>query len=88
MKRELLTETEIDEIVIKQADDESAWESWQEVNPIESVSVDLSEKAVECLKAIARLKGEKGIKTLLKRWIDERLIYEQKIISEAKKAAK
>ena len=88
MKEKRLTEQEIDEMVVTQAGESKAWEEWQEVNPVKSVSVDLSEKAIEGLKTIARLRGEKGIKILLKKWIDERLIYEQQIIGEAKKTAK
>ncbi|MBI5788655.1 MAG: hypothetical protein HZA78_07365 [Candidatus Schekmanbacteria bacterium] len=88
MRRKKLSEQEIDEIVAAQAANGTAWENWEEVNPIKSVSVELSEKAIGRLKTIARLKGEKGIDALLKKWIDERLIYEQQIISETRKMAK
>ncbi len=81
-----MTEREIDDMVVSRAGKHNAWENWQEVNPITSISLDLSEKSIEGLKSIARLKGEKGINSLLKRWVDERLIYEQRIINETKKA--
>lgn len=77
-----LSQKEIDEIVAARADDDRAWGPWVSVNPARPVSIRLSEKTVASLKTLAKLKREKGYQTLLKKWIDERLIYEQRILRE------
>ena len=75
-----LSETEIDALVEAQANDDRAWERWVAVNPARPVSIRLSENTIASLKTLATLKKEKGYQTLLKKWIDERLIYEQRIL--------
>jgi hypothetical protein len=81
MKKKL-TQKEVDEMVISQADDDNAWGKWIAANPARPVSIRLSQKTVASLKVLAKLKKEKGYQTLLKKWIDERLIYEQRILKE------
>lgn len=81
MKRKL-SQKEIDDLVTAQADDDRLWGGWIAVNPSRPVSIRLSEKTIASLKTLAKLKKEKGYQTLLKRWIDERLIYEQRVLRE------
>lgn len=81
MKRKL-TQKEIDAIVESQADDDRYWGRWQAVNPARPVSLRLSQQTIAALKTLAKLKKEKGYQTLLKKWIDDRLIYEQRILRE------
>ena len=81
MKKKV-SQKEIDELVVGQADDDGAWGRWTAVNPAKPVSIRLSENTIASLKTLAKLKREKGYQTLLKKWIDERLIYEQRIIRE------
>lgn len=79
-KKQPLSEAAIDARIVAQADDNQAWESWESVNPSRPISIRLSEKTVAALKSLAKLKHEKGYQTLLKKWIDERLHYEQRIV--------
>ncbi len=81
MKKKL-TQKEIDNLVTSQSDDDQAWGKWVLVNPSRPVSIRLSEKTIASLKTLAKLRREKGYQTLLKKWIDERLIYEQRILKE------
>lgn len=82
MKKKKLSQKEIDDLVASQADDDRFWGRWISVNPSRPVSIRLSEKTIAFLKALAKLKREKGYQTLLKKWIDERLIYEHRILRE------
>lgn len=81
MKKKL-SQNEIDTLIETHADDDSLWERWISVNPSRPVSIRLSEKTIASLKTLAKLRKEKGYQTLLKKWIDERLIYEQRILRE------
>ena len=81
MKKKL-SQKEIDSFVVDQADDDRSWGKWVSVNPARPVSIRLSQKTISSLKTLAKLKKEKGYQTLLKKWIDERLIYEQRILKE------
>lgn len=81
MKKKL-TQKEIDDFVTSDADNDASWSSWKTVNPSKSISIRLSEKTIASLKTLAKLKKEKGYQTLLKKWIDDRLIYEQRILKE------
>lgn len=76
------TQKEIDDLVVKQADDDRMWDTWKSGNPAHPVSIRLSEKTVASLKTLAKLHKEKGYQTLLKKWISERLIYEQRVLRE------
>lgn len=82
LKSQPLSEKEIDRLVETEADDDLAWEQWVSVNPSHPVSIRLSEKTIGSLKTLAKLRREKGYQTLLKKWIDERLIYEQNILRQ------
>ncbi len=81
-----ISQKEIDDLVIAQADQDHSWEAWHSVNPCKPISLRLSSKTVGALKTLAKLKHEKGYQTLLKKWIDERLFYEQKIISSFRRS--
>lgn len=80
--KQKLSQKEIDAFVAKHADDDQFWGSWRSANPSKAVSIRLSEKTIASLKTLAKLKKEKGYQTLLKKWIDDRLIYEQRILRE------
>ena len=81
MKKKL-SQKEIDALVTTRANEDQLWESWVSVNPLQPVSIRLSEKTIASLRVLAKLKKEKGYQTLLKKWIDDRLIYEQRILKE------
>lgn len=81
MKRRLL-QKEIDDIVVKEADNDNLWGKWVSVNPARPISIRLSEQTISSLKTLAKLMHQKGYQTLLKKWITERLIYEQGILKE------
>lgn len=85
MKRKL-SQKEIDDLVIAQADDDRHWGRWAAVNPSKPVSIRLSEKTIAALKLLAKLRHEKGYQTLLKKWIDERLVYEHRILQALRSA--
>ena len=76
------TQKEIDDLVISQTSHDKSWGEWSSVNPSKPISIRLSEKTISSLKLLSKLKREKGYQTLLKKWIDERLIYEQRILME------
>lgn len=81
MKKKL-SRKDIDAIVVKEAGEDRYWGKWVSVNPARPVSIRLSDKTIGFLKTLAKLKREKGYQTLLKKWIDERMIYEQRILRE------
>lgn len=80
MKKKRLSQQEIDAIVVAQADEDRFWGRGTMANPARPVSIRLSKATLAALKTLAKLKREKGYQTLLKKWIDERLIYEQRIL--------
>ena len=81
MKKKI-SQKEMDALVVSEADQDEAWDKWISVNPCKPVSIRLSEKTITSLKSLAKLKREKGYQTLLKKWIDERLIYEQRVLRD------
>lgn len=85
--RQKLSQKEIDDLVTHQADEDQKWGRWVSVNPSHPISIRLSEKSIASLKTLAKLKREKGYQTLLKKWIDERLIYEQRVLREIRSLA-
>lgn len=84
MKKGKLSQKEIDDLVVAEAGQANAWGRWASVNPSRPVSIRLSENTVASLKTLSKLKKEKGYQTLIKKWIDERLIYEQRVLREIK----
>lgn len=84
-KNKKMTESEIDKIVIEDADNDAAWTKAVKVNPSKPISIRLSENVIISLKQLAKLKGEKGYQTLIKKWVIERLQFENKIISSITK---
>lgn len=75
-----LSQREIDDLVADHADNDQAWGKWVSVNPARPISIRLSESTIASLKTLAKFKKEKGYQTLVKKWIGERLIYEQGIL--------
>jgi len=67
MKKTKLTERKIDELVVLDADDDSAWSEPKKVNPGKPISIRLSQNVIVSLKELAKLKGERGYQTLIKK---------------------
>ena len=75
-----MTEEEIDEIVIRQADDPSAWGKFVHVRAMSVVPISLSPKLIEKAKAIARRRRMKGYQAWMQRVIQERIKQEASVI--------
>lgn len=73
----------IDEIVISEVNDDKKWDEWETVNSKKTLTLEVSDQMVNLLKIVAKLKGEKDIQSLIKSWIEERLLFEEKIINNA-----
>jgi len=84
-KSRILSEEEIDEIVISQADDDSAWEEPILVNKIKSLSISINAELAERAAFFARLYHEPSIKNWLMRIIKERLDMEEAAFAELKR---
>jgi hypothetical protein len=68
-----LTEREIDEIVVRQAGDDSAWGKPVHAKAISVVPISLSPKLIEKAKAIARRRRMKGYQSWMQRVIRDRI---------------
>ncbi len=68
-----LTEKEIDEIVIREADDDSAWGKPVKVKAISVVPISLSPELIEKAKVIARRRRMKGYQSWMQRVIRDRI---------------
>jgi hypothetical protein len=75
-----LTEDEIDEIVIRQADDPSAWGKLVHVKAMSVVPIPLSPRLIEKAKVIARRRRMKGYQAWMQRVIQERIKLEANVI--------
>ena len=84
-----LTEEEIDNIVIAEADDMTKWEKPITVKP---TVVLFSKSIIEKAKYLAKLHKARGYQMWLKQIVKERIKLEEKLLSdfklEAKKASK
>ncbi len=84
-KRSVMTEEEIDQKVIAQADNASAWESPAKVRKSKSTSVTLPSELASKAAFFARLHREGSLDNWLKRIIQERLDIEEAAFSGFKK---
>lgn len=84
-KRTIMSEEEIDQRVIVQADDETAWESPIKVRKSKSISVALPSELASKAAFFARLHREGSLDNWLKRIIQERLDIEEAAFSGFKR---
>jgi len=84
MKKRKLTEQEIDEIVISEADDISKWEEPISVKPSGEASIRLSPDTIRKAKYFARLHKYRGYQPWLKRIIEDRIRTEEEILKDLK----
>lgn len=84
-KRKVMTEEEVDPIVIAQANSESAWERPVKVRKAKSTSIMLPSDLAEQAAFFARLHREKSLANWLKRVIRERLDIEEAAFAGSKK---
>jgi hypothetical protein len=85
MKRNLMTEEEVDQRVITQADDASAWESPIKVRKSKMTSLSLPSELASRAAFFARLHREGSLDNWLKRIIQERLDIEEAAFSGFKR---
>ncbi len=83
-KKRKLTEDQIDEIVIKEADDLSKWESPVHVKAPQAISLRLSPQLIQKAKFLATLHKSKGYQSYLEKIIKERIQLEEKLIESIK----
>lgn len=81
----VLSEEEIDEIVIAQADDDSAWEEPMRVQRERSAFVKLPAEMATRAAFFARLHREASVEDWLKRIIQERLDLEEAALTGLKR---
>jgi len=84
MKKRKLTEQEIDEIVIREADDINKWEEPISVKASGEASILLSPDTIRKAEYFARLHKYRGYQTWLKRIIEERIKTEEEILKDLK----
>jgi hypothetical protein len=84
-KRSLVTEEEIDQKVIAQADDDSAWEPSIRIRKSKATSVTLPSELASRAAFFARLHREGSLENWLKRIIQERIDIEEAAFSGFKK---
>ena len=84
-KRKVMSEEEIDRIVIAQADKETAWEKPVKVRRTEATSVLIPAALAAQAAFFARLHREANLNNWLKRIIQERLDIEEAALTESKK---
>ena len=76
---------EIDEFVEKQVPDADAWENPVKVAPrLQSTSIRLSGYTIERAKQLAKIHGDRGYQTWLKKIIEERIGFEAAILRRLK----
>ena len=86
--RKKLSENEIDEAVVTQAEDESAWEEPIRVRKNKAASLSIPAELIERASFLAKLHREKGAKEWLTRIIRERVELEEVAFAEAKREIK
>ena len=84
MRKEKLTEQEIDEIVIGEANDMTKWEEPISVEPSGAISIRLSPDTIKKANYFAKLHKYRGYQTWLKRIIEDRIKTEEEILRELK----
>lgn len=85
VKHAVMTEEEIDNAVIAQADDEAAWEQPVRVKRKKGTSVSLPATLSERAAFFARIHREESLESWLKRVIEERLDIEEAAFASFKK---
>jgi len=85
VKRKVMSEEEIDRIVIAQADNETAWGKHVKVRRAKSTSVSIPAALAAQAAFFARLHREADLSNWLKRIIQERLDIEEAAFTGSKK---
>ncbi len=80
-----LSEKEIDEIVVSQADDDSAWEEPLKIQRIKQSSLSISAELASRAAFLAKLHRENSMEKWLTRIIQERIELEEVAFREAKR---
>jgi DNA polymerase III alpha subunit (gram-positive type) len=84
MKSKILSEEEIDEIVITQANDDSQWEEPIHVHRSKKLSIPVTSKLAERIAFFTRLHHEPSVGDWLRHIIQERLDMEESAFVELK----
>lgn len=84
-KRKVMTEEEIDRLVIAQAEDKTAWEKAVKVRRLKSTSVSISATLAARAAFFARLHREASLDDWLNHIIEERLDIEEAAFAGSKK---
>ena len=78
----------VDDIVIKEANESSAWDSEKKVTPkLSPTSIRLSTRTIERAKFFAKVHKERGYQTWLKRIIEDRINTEYELFRRLGKEA-
>lgn len=86
MKKKQLSEAEIDDVVVAQAEDEDAWDAPIQVRPTGySTSIRLSADLIQRAKFFAQLHGQRGYQSWLKAIITERIQAEERMFTAIKR---
>ena len=85
MKRKKLTEEEIDELVVAEANDMTKWGKPVAVRPN---VIRFSTSVIEKAKYLAKLHKTSGYQTWLKQVVEERIKLEEELLSDIKRGLK
>ncbi len=85
MKRKKVTEEEIDELVIAEANDMTKWGKPVAVRP---TVIRFSTSVIEKAKYLAKLHNTRGYQTWLKQIVEERIKLEEELLSDIKRGLK
>ena len=85
MRRKKLTEEDIDELVIAEANDMVKWGKPVAVRP---TTIRFSTSVIEKAKYLAKLHNTRGYKTWLKQIVEERIKLEEELLSDIKRGLK
>ena len=84
-KNRKLSEKEIDEIVVAQANDDSAWEKPAHVHKSKAATVPLPSELASRAAFFARLHHEASVEDWVKRIVEERIEIEEAAFAESKR---
>ncbi|HKR01116.1 MAG TPA: hypothetical protein VJT09_10610 [Pyrinomonadaceae bacterium] len=84
-KSKHLSDDKIDEIVVAQADDDSAWEKPVRASRSKSSAVSLPAELASRAAFFARLHREASVQDWLKRIIEERINIEEAVFAQSKR---
>ncbi len=85
MRRKKLTEEDIDELVIAEANDMTKWGKPVAVRP---TIIRFSTSVIEKAKYLAKLHNTRGYQTWLKQIVEERIKLEEELLSDIKRGLK